>query len=143
MQKKFVRVMLVLLLPIVNLCAQVLYPDTVEVMGAEEIVFDYTTDACDTEDIPDGPAQAFRDADGKIQLIAAHKTAYRMIGDDFNSLTRDCANGPVFSSDNSSSAGSYNNQEWLAGVYTPDGKTVYSIIHNEYKPEGDANWQFS
>ncbi|MBL7067953.1 MAG: DUF4876 domain-containing protein [Candidatus Marinimicrobia bacterium] len=128
---------------VVPVFAQVQYPGEVEITGSEEIVFDYSADACDTEDIPDGTAQAFRDIDGKIQLIASHKIAYRMIGDDFNSLVRDCSNGPVFTSHNSSSAGSYNNQEWLAGVYTPDGKTVYSIVHNEYKPEGDANWQWS
>lgn len=126
-----------------SLMAQVEYPGEVDILGEEEIVFDYSVDACETEDIPDGPAQAFRDIDGKIQVIAAHKTAYRLIGDDFNSLTRDCANGPVFTSDDSSSAGSYNNQEWLAGVYTPDGVTIYSIVHNEYKPEGDINWSWS
>ncbi|MBU1064461.1 T9SS type A sorting domain-containing protein [bacterium] len=126
-----------------NVFSQVHYPGPVDITGNEEIVFDYSTDACDIEDIPDGTAQAFRDIDGKIQLIASHKIAYRMIGDNFNSLVRDCSNGPVFTSHNSSSAGSYNNQEWLAGVYTPDGKTVYSIVHNEYKPEGDIYWQFS
>ncbi len=123
--------------------AQVHYPGDVDVLGAEEIVFDYSTDSCYTEDIPDGPAQAFRDADGKIQLIAAHKIAYRMIGDDFDSLVRDCANGPVFSSDESELEGTYNNQEWLAGVYTPDGATIYSIVHNEYKPLGDAAWEIA
>ncbi len=123
--------------------AQVVYPSRPEIIGNEEIVFDYTTDACCTEDIPDGPAQVFRDADGKIQLIAIHKIAYRMIGNDFNSLQRDCANGPVFTSDNSDQPETYNNQEWLAGVYTLDGRTIYSIVHNEYKPEGDANWAFS
>jgi len=128
---------------VIPVFAQVHYPGQVDITGSEEIVFDYTIEACDTEDIPDGPAQAFRDIDGKIQLIASHKIAYRMIGDDFNSLVRDCDNGPVFTSHEKTTAGSYNNQEWLAGVYTPDGKTVYSIVHNEYKPEGDANWQWS
>ena len=123
--------------------AQVVYPARPEILGPEEIVFDYSTDACCTEDIPDGPAQAFRDADGKIQLIAIHKIAYRMIGDDFNSLHRDCANGPVFTSDNSDRPETYNNQEWLAGVYTLDGRTIYSIVHNEYKPEGDAGWMYA
>ncbi|MFH1213044.1 MAG: FlgD immunoglobulin-like domain containing protein [Candidatus Neomarinimicrobiota bacterium] len=135
--------LLILLFVSCNVFGQVHYPGRVEVIGAEEIVFDYSADACYTEDIPDGPAQAFRDADGKIQMIAAHKIAYRMIGNDFNSLVRDCSNGPVFTSDESSVAGSYNNQEWLAGVYTSDGKTIYSIVHNEYKPLGDANWQIA
>ena len=127
----------------VSAFAQVVYPGRPEIIGNEEIVFDYSTDACCTEDIPDGPAQAFRDANGKIQLIAIHKIAYRMIGNDFNSLYRDCANGPIFTSDESDRPETYNNQEWLAGVYTLDGRTIYSIVHNEYKPEGDANWAFS
>lgn len=125
------------------LAGQVMFPGKPDVTGSEEIVFDYSSDACSTEDIPDGPAQAFRDADGKIQIIAAHKIAYRMIGDDFNSLLRDCTNGPVFESDESGVASTYNNQEWLAGIYTLDGKTIYSIVHNEYKPEGDVNWFYA
>ncbi|MBU0711529.1 hypothetical protein KJ762_00425, partial [bacterium] len=84
-----------------NVFSQVHYPGPVDITGNEEIVFDYSTDACDIEDIPDGTAQAFRDIDGKIQLIASHKIAYRMIGDNFNSLVRDCSNGPVFTSHNS------------------------------------------
>ncbi len=119
------------------------YPGEVEILGAEEIVFDYTTDACDVEDIPDVPAQAFRDVDNNIQLIASHMISYRMIGSDFSTLSRDCANGPVFESGSATEANTYDNDEWLAGVYSPDGATVYSIVHNEYKPNGTADWEHS
>ena len=120
-----------------------MYPGHVEIIGPEEIVFDYTADSCSTEDIPDAPARAFRDAQGNIQLIASHRIAYRMIGPDFNSLVRDCANGPVMESDYDDNPAHYNSQEWIASTYTPDGETIYAVIHNEYKPEGDQNWYYA
>jgi len=36
--------------------SQVHFPGQVDVIGSEEIVFDYSSDACELEDIPDGPA---------------------------------------------------------------------------------------
>ena len=36
-------------------------PGPVKIIGAAETVFDWTTDRCESEDIPDLPARAFRD----------------------------------------------------------------------------------
>jgi len=122
---------------------QVLYPGQVEITGPEEIVYDYSVDSCYSEDIPDVPARAFRDAEGNIQLIAGHRINYRMIGADFNSLTRDCANGPILESDYDSDPAHYNSQEWLVATYTLDGANIYAVIHNEYKPLGDQYWFYA
>jgi hypothetical protein len=43
---------------------------TISVSGDAKIVFDWTTDRCDDEDIPDLPARAFRDDSEQVQLIA-------------------------------------------------------------------------
>ncbi|MFQ5651666.1 MAG: FlgD immunoglobulin-like domain containing protein [bacterium] len=112
--------------------AQLEYPGPIEILGAEEIIFDWSADSCEQIDIPDAPARAFRDADGKIQLLSTHYTNYRMIGADFNSLVRDCANGPILSSHYDSDPSKYNDSEWIVSTYTTDGKNIFAIIHNEY-----------
>lgn len=125
------------------------YPGAVDILGAEEVVYDWTTDRCEDENIPDAAVRAFRDSDGKIQLIIAHWNSYRMIGNDFNSLATDCANGPVLTSDFDGDPASYNTGEWLHSLYTLDGTTIYAFLHNEYHgqdypgyvtcPSGDGN----
>ncbi len=122
------------------LYAQLIYPGDVDILGAEEIVFDWAADSCEQIDIPDAPARFFRDADGKIQLIAPHYTNYRMIGDDFNSLVRDCANGPIMTSHKNHDPAKWDDHEWIVSTYTTDGKTIHAIIHNEF--HGAANTDF-
>jgi hypothetical protein len=62
----------------------------VRVTGTEENVFDWSQSACEAADIPDTPARAFRDASGRVQLIASHYINRRMIGSDLNHVARDC-----------------------------------------------------
>src|SRR5262249_48095634 len=67
------------------------FPDPVlKVVGDEQVVFDWSKDQCEALDIPDLPARAFRDADGNVQLIAAHYINRRFIGPSLNSLKHDC-----------------------------------------------------
>ncbi len=113
--------------------AQLEYPGTVDILGSEETLFNSATDSCSRLNIPDGPARVFRDASGTINMLISHYVAYRLIGPDFNSLTIDCANGPIFSSHYDSDPSQYNDHEWLGGLYTPDGRTVYALVHNEYQ----------
>jgi hypothetical protein len=101
------------------------------VSGEAEMVFDWTTDRCDDEDIPDLPARAFRDADEQVQLIATHFVARRSIGDDLDTVEHDCriiANS-VYDADPSQ----YSDKEWLASFFTEDGETIYALQHNEYQ----------
>ncbi len=121
-----------------TLNAQIEYPGYATVnTGAAEIVFDYTTDKCHTEDIPDIPTRAFRDASGTINLIASHYTNWRMTGNDFNSLTKDC--NAIMSSHQSSNPADFNNNEWISATYTLDGKNIHALVHNEYVPCGNWN----
>lgn len=103
----------------------------VKVVGGEEIVFDWTTDRCSDDDIPDLPARAFRDADGKVQLIATHHVNRRMIGETLNTVKHDCR--VIMKSHNDPRWYHFNDKEWLTAVYTLDGKTVYALVHNEYQ----------
>ena len=103
----------------------------VNIIGTEKIVFDWSADQCEPEDIPDLPARAFRDSNGKVQLIAAHLTNRRMIGDDLDSLKKDC--NVVMHSDHDPDPAMYDDNEWISATYTPNGETVYALIHNEYQ----------
>jgi hypothetical protein len=118
-----------------TISAQIYYPEPPEIIGTEEIVFDWTIDRCEDLDIPDAPARAFRDADGNVQLIASHYINRRMIGPDLNSVVKDC--NVIMYSDLDSDLPNHNNYEWLHGFYTEDGSTIYSIIHNENIPCDD------
>ena len=120
--------------------AQLEYPGDVDITGSAEIIFTSATDSCSSENIPDAPVRVFRDANDKIQMIISHFEGYRMIGNDFNSLSVDCANGPVWTSHFDSDPSHYNNKEWLTGLYTLDGKTIYSLVHNEHESSTLSNW---
>jgi len=120
----------------ISINAQIEYPGSVTV-GSSQIVFDYSTDACATEDIPDVPARAFRDASGKINLIASHYVNRRMTGNDFNSLNPDC--NIIMSSHEDSDPSKFNTKEWISSVYTEDGVNIHALIHDEYVPCGNWN----
>ena len=104
----------------------------IAVVGPEELVFDWTTDRCEDEHIPDIAARAFRDAKGQVQLIIGHYVNYRMIGPELEAVVSDCS-GPVLRSDFDPDPSQFNDSEWLASPYTEDGQTVYAIVHNEYR----------
>lgn len=110
--------------------------ETVEVSGPEEVVFDWTTDRCEDENIPDIAARAFRDTQGRVQLWIGHYYNYRMIGPDLNNVKIDCT-ASIMRSDFDPDPSKFNDSEWLAAPYTEDGTTVYGIVHNEYR--GDTH----
>ena len=116
--------------------AQIVYPGT-PTTGTAEMVFDYSVSKCATIDIPDAPARAFRDAAGKINLMASHYTSWRMRGTSFSNLTKDC--NSVMTSHLSTDPSKFNDSEWISATYTTDGINVHALIHDEYVPCG--NWQ--
>lgn len=108
---------------------------SVEVTGPSEIVFDWTTDRCEPENIPDIAARAFRDAEDQVQLWIGHYVNYRMIGPDLNHLEPDCT--LLMRADFDPDPSQFNDSEWLAAPYTEDGNTIYAVVHNEYR--GDTH----
>jgi hypothetical protein len=99
-------------------------------VGPAQVVFDWTTHRCEDLDIPDLPARAFRGSDGRVQLIAAHFINRRFIGPDLDHLTHEC--GVVLGSDWNPDPAAFDDHEWIAAPYTPDGTTVYALVHDEY-----------
>ena len=107
------------------------FPNPVlEVAGEEEVVFDWSKDRCESLDIPDIPARAFRDDQGNVQLIATHYVNRRFVGPDLNTLKRDCQ--VIMQSASLEDPSLFSYHQWLASPYTDDGKTIYALVHNEY-----------
>lgn len=102
----------------------------IAVTGQPEVVFDWTTQKCAEVDIPDSPARAFRDAQGRIQLIASNDVPRRMIGTSLDALSRHC--GPVMTSHRDPRPEAFDDSEWVFSPYTTDGETIYALVHNEY-----------
>jgi hypothetical protein len=104
---------------------------SVKIAGLEETVFDWSRSACEPADIPDIPARAFRDSQGRVQLIASHYVNRRMVGPDLNHLTHDCA--VIMPSHYEPNPAMFNDREWIHSTYTPDGTRIFALVHNEYQ----------
>ena len=105
---------------------------SVSILGPRETVFDYDTQRCQDFDWPDIPVRAFRDSLDRVQVVTGQGSIFnnRLIGPDFDHLTRDCT--PLMSNSNNPLPWEYDDAEWLSGLYTPDGQQVYALVHSEY-----------
>lgn len=101
------------------------------VTGGKQTVFDWSKQRCEDLDLPDLPARAFRDAHGRVQLIAAHYIDRRLVGRDLNHLEHPC--GVILHSDFNPDPAAFDDHEWIASTWTSDGKTVYALLHDEYQ----------
>jgi hypothetical protein len=103
---------------------------TVSVTGPQEMVYDWSTQACQVEDIPDLPARAFRDSLGRTQLTLSLYTNHRMVGPDLNHLIHDCQ--VTMASDRDPLPSNYDDADWLAAPYSLPNGEIYALVHDEY-----------
>jgi hypothetical protein len=99
--------------------------------GPEERVFDWSTMACESLDIPDSSANAFRDSSGRVQLIASHYSTRRMIGPSLTNMRRDCK--VLMRSQFNPDPATFEDREWVGAPYTEDGETIYGLLSNEHE----------
>jgi hypothetical protein len=104
---------------------------SINVVGPEEMVYDYDTMSCFQFDQPDIPVRAFRDNLNRVQMILPSAQT-RMIGPDLNNLTHDC--NVVMPNLNRPLPSDYADADWTSATYTSDGQTIYSLLHSEYHP---------
>ena len=110
-----------------------------------QLVYDYSTQACDPITINDGPPRAYRDNNGDVHLLLQHagvrcsvnyfpigEGTRRMSGPDFNSLTLDCTQPAVYGSHLNPNPAARLDKEWLTAVWTDDGINFTGFIHHEY-----------
>lgn len=102
-----------------------------QLVGKTEPVFVWSRDACEPIDIPDAPARAFRDASGRVQLISTSYVNRRMIGPNLNQLKHTCE--VVMQSDYDPDPARFSDREWITSPYTLDGRTVFTLVHDEYQ----------
>jgi hypothetical protein len=103
----------------------------VKITGPQQTLFTWRKQACEPNDIPDAPARAFRDAAGKVHLIASHYISRQMIGHDLNHVRHRCA--VIMRSALNPDPAKFEDKEWILAPYTTDGKTIYALIHDEYQ----------
>lgn len=102
----------------------------VDVIGDEEVVFDYSEQACGAYQRPDLPARAFRSAHGSTNIILSAPSNTRLVGPSLDEVELTCEIIRPSSYDHDPAAHAH--FEWIAAVYTDDGETVHAVIHNEY-----------
>jgi hypothetical protein len=124
-----------LLLAMVPAAAQAV---SVSVTGPQELIYDYSTMACDTVDPPDIPARAFRDSLGRVQVTMGQPFNRRMIGPDFDHLTHDCT--VTLGSDASPVPWDFNYAEWLGGTWAEPTGEVHGLIHSEWHGRSVPGW---
>lgn len=103
----------------------------VEVVGKPQSVFDWGNKACETMNYPDLPARAFRDFEGRTQLLLSHFDNFRLVGPSLEELEVDCT--PVMSSHRDAAPRRFADREWIGSLFTADGKTVWALVHDEYQ----------
>jgi hypothetical protein len=104
---------------------------SVQVVGPPQPVFDWSSSACETMNYPDLPARGFRDDEGQVQLLISHFDNFRMIGPSLEELAIDCH--PVLLSPKRAAPRRFQDREWIASVFTRDGRNVWALVHDEYQ----------
>ncbi len=102
-----------------------------KLIGAEQTVFDWNTDACEPIDVPDAPARALRDDRGRVQLYASHYLVRRFVGPSLDRVRHSCR--VVMRSGFDPRPEAYDDRDWLASLYTEDGRTIHALVHDEYQ----------
>jgi hypothetical protein len=96
-----------------------------------EVVFRGAVDGCERYDFPDGAARAFRDAGGRVHLIATHFVNRAMVGPALDRVRRNCR--VIFKGGEDGRPEAFDDRGWLLSVYTADGADVIALVHNEFQ----------
>lgn len=125
-----IRALMLACVPVLGHAAETPPGLRLAVAGDTTTVFSKARNACDPVDIPDAPARAIRVASGTVQLYAAHLYNRRLVGPDLLHLSNDCR--IVFLGGERDDPAAYDHRAWLTSLYTPDGRTIFAAVHNEF-----------
>ncbi|HEY6303287.1 MAG TPA: hypothetical protein VIX14_09495 [Terriglobales bacterium] len=93
-------------------------------------VFETPRQSCDSSDIPDAMARAFRDNQGMIHLVAASSELFQNIGPTLESVQHSCEVG--YHSAIDGNPADFNDSVWIDSFYTFDGQNIAGLGHTEY-----------
>lgn len=105
--------------------------EAVSFVGDEQIVYNWYTDRCADQDIPDTPPRAFRDYHGDVHLFSTHEQNRALIGSDFEHLQHACS--IVYQGAHSDDPSQYNDRQWLTSFTTANGRQIHALVHNEFQ----------
>jgi hypothetical protein len=100
------------------------------VTGPPETVFEWSSQACAPDELPDLPVRAFRDYRGQVELILPHFNSWRLVGPSLNKLSNPCH--VVMGSSLDHDPADFNDREWIGSLYTRDGRHIAALVHEEY-----------
>lgn len=100
--------------------------------GAEIVIFDSDVTGCDNHHLPDSPARAFRNDQGKMVLFAPNFQNRAFVGYGFNSLKPDCDSR--FKAAGKAAPDLLDDRTWLQAIYTRDGRNVYALGSASFMP---------
>ena len=100
--------------------------------GPETVIFDSDVTGCDNHHLPDSPARAFRNDQGKMVLFAPNFQNRAFVGYGFNSLKPDCDSR--FKAAGKAAPDLLDDRTWLQAIYTRDGRDVYALGSASFMP---------
>ena len=103
---------------------------TARVDGPPKTVFDWSSQACSPDELPDAPVRAFRNYRDRIQLVLPFFENWRLTGPNLNHVHVTCR--PIMASSLDPDPADFNDREWIASPFTRDGRDVVALVHNEY-----------
>jgi hypothetical protein len=106
-------------------------PARLTVVGAPQVVFDWSSEACSPNEEADLPARALRDASGQVELFLSHYVNYRLVGHSLRWLHPDCR--PVMASPENGHPAAFADRQWIGSLSSRDGQTVWALVHDEYQ----------
>jgi hypothetical protein len=118
------------LLLLVLWCAATNAEQAPRIAGAAQTQFSWQSARCDTWDIPDTPARAWRVAGGLVHLVAGAERSRAMVGPSLSQTQRTCQS--VFAATGQDDPAAWDDRGWIAATFTPDGQQVIALAHMEY-----------
>ena len=104
----------------------------VKLAGRDSGLFDTAVNACDDSHLPDAPARAFRDGEGRMVLFAPNFRNRAFVGQNLESLHKDC--NSRFKAAGKADPRLLDDRTWLHAIYTDDGETVYALGSASFMP---------
>ena len=112
-------------------CAQPAPALRLEVAGPPVSAVSGARPPCAADDSPDTPARAVRLATGEVELYASHFVNRIDSGADLLHVGHRCPVVMAGAKDDNPAA--FNDRAWIASPWTPDGRTIWAVVHNEFQ----------